>query len=227
MEHSAIFEEQVALTPMDVRAKRGKVESIDGLLQEKLQARLEEKCSRHGYVLPGTIKILSRSMGTLEKGRFTGAVLFHIQAEGRVLNPPDGQILDGKVIRKNKMGIYVSYQDAIRVIIPRDLHIGNEAFDRVEIGETIRVEVKKSRFQVNDPFILSVGLFRGTVEKATKEEVAVAEEAVAPVAVGEDGAAAAAAPPPLPASDGEEDEEEDDAESEDENMGFKRPMAPE
>jgi DNA-directed RNA polymerase subunit E'/Rpb7 len=214
MEHSAIFEEQVALTPMDVRAKRGKVESIDGLLQEKLQARLEEKCSRHGYVLPGTIKILSRSMGTLEKGRFTGAVLFHIQAEGRVLNPPDGQILDGKVIRKNKMGIYVSFQDAIRVIIPRDLHIGNEAFDRVEIGETIRVEVKKSRFQVNDPFILSVGLFRGTVAKATKEEVAAAEEAVAPVPV--------AAPLPSSGSEGEggdegEGSDEDEGEDEDEN----------
>lgn len=214
MEHSAIFEEQVALTPMDVRAKRGKVESIDGLLQEKLQARLEEKCSRHGYVLPGTIKILSRSMGTLEKGRFTGAVLFHIQAEGRVLNPPDGQILDGKVIRKNKMGIYVSFQDAIRVIIPRDLHIGNEAFDRVEIGETIRVEVKKSRFQVNDPFILSVGLFRGTVAKATKEEVAAAEEAIAPVPV--------AAPLPSSGSEGEggdegEGSDEDEGEDEDEN----------
>jgi DNA-directed RNA polymerase subunit E'/Rpb7 len=186
MEHSAIFEEQVALTPMDLRQRRGKVESIDGLLQEKLQARLEEKCSRHGYVLPGTIKILSRSMGSLEKGRFTGAVLFHVQAEGRVLNPPDGQLLEGKVIRKNKMGIYVSYQDAIRVIIPRDLHIGDEAFDKVEIGETIRTEVKKSRFQVNDPFILSVGIFRGSVAKATRAATAAAEEAVAPVPVGEE-----------------------------------------
>ncbi len=185
MEHSAIFEEQVALTPMDLRQRRGKVESIDGLLQEKLQARLEEKCSRHGYVLPGTIKILSRSMGSLEKGRFTGAVLFHVQAEGRVLNPPDGQLLEGKVIRKNKMGIYVSYQDAIRVIIPRDLHIGDEAFDKVEIGETIRTEVKKSRFQVNDPFILSVGIFRGSVAKATRAATAAAEEAVAAVPVGE------------------------------------------
>jgi hypothetical protein len=98
-------------------------------------------------------------MGSLEKGRFTGSIIFHVQAEGTVLNPPDGAILEGEVIRKNKMGIYVSYKDAIRVIIPRDLHIGNEAFEAVEIGETVEVEIKKSRFQVNDPYILSVGSF--------------------------------------------------------------------
>ena len=79
-----------------------------------------------------------------------------------VLNPPDGTILEGEVIRKNKMGIYVSYKDAIRVIVPRDLHIGDEAFEMVEIGEKVQVEIKKSRFQVNDPYILSVGLFRSS-----------------------------------------------------------------
>ena len=109
--------------------------------------------------MPDTVKILSRSMGSLEKGRFTGSIIFHIQAEGSVLNPPDGAILEGEVIRKNKMGIYVSYMDAIRVIIPRDLHIGNDAYEAVEIGEKVEVEIKKSRFQVNDPYILSVGAF--------------------------------------------------------------------
>jgi DNA-directed RNA polymerase subunit E'/Rpb7 len=101
-------------------------------------------------------------MGSLEKGRFTGSFIFNVQAEGTVLNPPDGTILEGEVIRKNKMGIYVSYKDAIRVIVPRDLHIGDEAFEMVEIGEKVQVEIKKSRFQVNDPYILSVGLFRSS-----------------------------------------------------------------
>jgi hypothetical protein len=44
-------------------------------------------------------------MGSLEKGRFTGSIIFHIQAEGKVLNPPDGAIIEGVVIRKNKMGM--------------------------------------------------------------------------------------------------------------------------
>ena len=162
MEHIAVFEEQVVLTPKDMRDK---IESIENRVRDKLQARLEGRCSRHGYVLPGTIKVLSRSMGSLEKGRFTGSFIFHVQAEGTVLNPSDGTIIKGEVIRKNKMGMYVSYQDAIRVIIPRDLHIGDEAFETVEIGETVEVEIKKSRFQVNDPYILSVGTFRSSTGK--------------------------------------------------------------
>ena len=166
MEHTAIFQEQVSLTPKDMRVR---VESVEDLVRDKLKARLEGRCSRHGYVLPDTIKVLSRSMGSLEKGRFTGSIIFNIEAEGKVLNPPEGIIIEGEVIRKNKMGMYVSYKDAIRVIIPRDLHIGDEAFEAVEIGETVEVVVKKSRFQVNDPYILSVGVFRSLKGKGPKK----------------------------------------------------------
>ena len=178
MQHAAIFEEQVALTPKDMRHD---IESIDAVLLEKLSTNMEGRCSKNGYVLAGTVKILSRSMGAMEKGRFTGNILFHVQAEATVLNPSDGTILEGEVIRKNKMGMYVSYMDAIRVIIPRDLYIGDEGYDAVQIGERIQVEIKKSRFQVNDPYILSIGYFKGLAAKEPNARV----NASAPVAVAE------------------------------------------
>ena len=171
MNHTALFEEQVTLTPKDMCRE---IESIDTVLSEKLQNKLEGKCSHHGFVVPGSLKILSRSMGYMERGRFTGSMLFYIQAEANVLNPSEGSELEGIVIRKNKMGMYVSYSvneggnEAIRVIIPRDLHIGDEAFEAVEIGETVKVQIKKSRFQVNDPYILSVGIFLSSNGKGVK-----------------------------------------------------------
>jgi DNA-directed RNA polymerase subunit E'/Rpb7 len=165
MEYVAVFEEQLALTSIDLKKN---IESIDDVLEAKLKQRLEGKCSKHGFVVPDTVKILSRSMGALERGRFTGDILFHVQAEGTVINPPDGHILQGDIIRKNKMGLYVNYKDAIRVIIPRDVNIGNDEFESVEIGEVVRVEIKKSRFQVNDEYILSVGLFKGRSSKGSK-----------------------------------------------------------
>jgi len=73
------------------------------------------------------------------------------------------------------MGVYASFEDAIRVMVPRDLHIGDEAFDAIEVGQTIQVEIKKSRFQVNDTSILSVGVFRG-VSAVPVAPVAVAKE---------------------------------------------------
>ena len=195
MEYTAVFEESVSLTPKDLRTA---IKSLDTVLEGKLRARLEGKCSRHGYVISDSIRLLSRSMGTVDRGRFTGNILFHVQAEGKVLNPPDKTILDGEVIRKNKMGLYVNYRDAIRIIIPRDANIGKEEFELVELGETITVEIKKSRFQVNDEYILSVGLFVGRKEGATTNTVVKEEDL----------------------SDGEEEEElseEDDEGKEDES----------
>ena len=173
MEYTAVFEESVSLTPKDLRSA---IKNLDTVLEGKLRARLEGKCSRHGYVLSDSIRLLSRSMGTVDRGRFTGNILFHVQAEGKVLNPPDKTILDGEVIRKNKMGLYVNYRDAIRIIIPRDANIGKEEFELVELGETITVEIKKSRFQVNDEYILSVGLFIGRKEGVAKVPVSDGKE---------------------------------------------------
>ena len=175
MEHTAIFEEQVSLTPIDFKRV---IKSIDAILLEKLRARIENKCSRHGYVIPNTLKILSRSMGMVERGRFTGNIIFRVQAEGGVINPSDGVILKGDVIRKNKMGLYVNYRDAIRVIVPRDMSIGDREFEDVQIGDIVNVEIKKSRFQVNDEYILSVGSFQNVDIKATEAKNTAALNAI-------------------------------------------------
>jgi DNA-directed RNA polymerase subunit E'/Rpb7 len=167
MEHSVLFEEQVSLSPEDLSKQ---IRSIDELLLNKLKYRLENKCSRHGFVVKDTLKLLSRSLGKASTGRFVGDFIYHVQIQGNVLNPPDGIVIEGVVTRKNKMGIYLNYKDAIRVIIPRDLHIGNEEFDKVDIGSTVRVEIKKSRFQVNDETILSVGTFVSGLTSAETED---------------------------------------------------------
>jgi DNA-directed RNA polymerase subunit E'/Rpb7 len=156
MEHSVIFEEFVSLNPNDFSKQ---IDSINSILLEKLKQKLENKCSKHGFVLSNSLKILSRSMGKASVGRFTGDYAFYVQIQGNVLNPPDGVVIEGEVVSKNKMGIYCNYKNAIRVIVPRDLHIGNNEFDSINVGENIKVEIKKSRFQVNDDTILSVGIF--------------------------------------------------------------------
>jgi hypothetical protein len=84
-----------------------------------------------------------------------------VKAKGRVLHPPEGTSVDVEILKTNKMGIYAIYENAIRIMVPRDLHLGDEEFDQLKIGESIRVEIQKSRFQLRDPFIVSVGLYRG------------------------------------------------------------------
>jgi hypothetical protein len=158
MESEAFFQEKVYLTPNDISRE---VTSIDAILLKKIKERLEQKCSPHGYVLPGTLELLTRSAGMVDSGRFSGDWAFLVKAKGRVLHPPEGTSIELEVLKNNKMGVYGIYENAIRVMIPRDLHLGDDEFDQLKVGERIRVEIQKSRFQLRDPFIVSVGLFRG------------------------------------------------------------------
>lgn len=165
METEALFQEKVYLTPKDMR---GEVESIDALLQAKLQEKLEQRCSPHGFVLPGTLELLTRSAGMVDSGRFSGDWTFLVKAKARVLHPPEGTVVEVEIIKINKMGIYAVYENAIRLMVPRDLHLGDEEFDQLKVGDNIKVEIQKSRFQLRDPFIVSVGIYRGRSNGATK-----------------------------------------------------------
>ena len=176
MEQLAIFEEKVLLTPSDLRQE---ITSFDDILLLKMKKSLEGKCSKHGYVIPDSLELLSRSMGSAEKGRFTADFIYYMKAQGKVYNPPDGLQVEGEIIRKNKMGLYVIINDAIRIMVPRDLHIGNEDFDRLEIGDKIRIEIKKSRFQVNDTHIMSIGQYMGLGGDASSPVGASSSESVA------------------------------------------------
>jgi hypothetical protein len=157
MESTAFFEKKINLNPGEFN--QVKHESIDSLLEKKAKQLIENKCSEQGFVVPGTIKLISRSMGYFEAARFTGDANYYLKLEGKIVYPADGVRVICEVIRKNKMGLYADYNNAIRIQVPRDLHIGSEEYEEVEVGDTIEVELKRSKFQINDPYILASAIF--------------------------------------------------------------------
>jgi hypothetical protein len=157
MESTAFFEKKLNLTPSEFNQVKNL--PIDELLQKKAKEQLENKCSEQGFILPGSIKLISRSMGYFEAARFTGDSIYYVKLEGKVIYPVDGIRVVGEVIRKNKMGLYVDYKKAIRIQVPRDLHLGSEEYEAVNIGDIVEVELKRSKFQINDPYILASGIF--------------------------------------------------------------------
>ena len=208
METEAFFQEKVYLTPKDLRNDIG---SVDEILLIKLKERLEQRCSPHGYVLPGTLEILTRSAGMVDSGRFSGDWAFLVKAKGSVLHPPEGTMVEVEVLKSNKMGVYAVYENAIRLMVPRDLHLGDDEFDNLKVGDRIKVEIQKSRFQLRDPFIVSVGVYRGNVGSSTRvkalPEKAVPEKAESrePESAEEEGEAT---------SEGAEEEEEEETKEE-------------
>jgi DNA-directed RNA polymerase subunit E'/Rpb7 len=177
MEQIAVFQDKVVISPIDLHSD---VESFDEIILAKLKKQLEGKCSKHGFVIPGSLEMLSRSMGICEKGRATADFIYFVKAQGKVYNPPDGTEVVGEVSLKNKMGCYVVVDNAVRIMVPRDLHIGNDVFDAISVGDRIRVNIKKSQVRVNSTHILSIGelvrLEAAAVEAPLEAEAPAVEE---------------------------------------------------
>ena len=133
------------------------VDSINELLEHKLREIHEEKCNANGYVRPDSIKLLGRSMGVAENGRFTGNFVYDCKFKCDVFYPTVGLKIGVDVIKVNQMGAYAIYEEAIRVLLPRDFHLGNQAFDALKEGDKVQVVLDRSRFQAKDPFIMAVG----------------------------------------------------------------------
>jgi DNA-directed RNA polymerase subunit E'/Rpb7 len=199
MESVAFFEKKLSLIPQEFNEVKSN--SMDDILLKKAKETMENKCSEQGFVLPGSIILHSRSMGYFEAARFTGDAVYYVKLQGNVIYPVDGIRVTGQVIRKNQMGLYVNYQDAIRIQVPRDLHLGNEVFDNVQVGDTVQVELKRSKFAINDLYILSSGVFIDVIDSSAP-----------PKAVEEDEKQAEA--PEKTEGGGNEDEDEDEAEEE-------------
>jgi len=181
MESTAFFEKKINLTPREFNDI--KTQTVQEILMKKAVQMMEEKCSEHGFVLPGTIKLLSHSMGHFEAARFTGDAIYYVKLEGRVIYPADGVRVTGEVIRKNKMGLYINHRNAIRIQVPRDLHLGNQEYDGVQLGDQVEVELKRSKFAIQDAYILASGMFLRVhgkepeeVEEEPEEEIEEVEE---------------------------------------------------
>ena len=221
MESTAFFEKKISIIPSEFNEI--KTSTVDSLLEKKAKEVMEKKCSEQGFVLSGTIKLLSRSMGYFESARFTGDAVYYVKLEGKVIYPADGVRVVGEVIRKNKMGLYIDYRKAIRIQVPRDLHIGSEEYEEVEVGDTVEVELKRSKFQINDPYILASGIFvaKKSGNENSRVPVVVSGNAAIGLTEGEDDDEAIEGEEPLgeeeeeeEEGDGEEEEEEEDEEDE-------------
>jgi hypothetical protein len=79
-------------------------------------------------------------------------------------------VMNVLVIKVTKMGVYAVFEEAIRILIPRDIHIGNTEFDNIKEGDIITVRLERSEIKTNAPFIMAVGKLISTSAEQTNEE---------------------------------------------------------
>lgn len=119
----------------------------------QLKMNFEGRCSSEGFIQRNSITIVNYSLG--RTNYIKGGVNYDVQFQADVCTPHTGQKFRAPITVRSRIGIHCE-TPPIKVLIPRDLHIGNEDFENVKIGDEIEFEVVGSRFKQQDRDIIVV-----------------------------------------------------------------------
>jgi len=137
--------------------------NIEPSLLAQLKMNYEGRCSSEGYVQPQSITILQWHVGRTNYVK--GGVDYDVRFQADLCFPHQGQVFKATVAIRSKIGIEAR-TPPIKVLIPRDLHIGNPDFEKAEIGQEIEFEVVGSQFNQQDKDIIVVGRLRSALKPA-------------------------------------------------------------
>lgn len=140
--------------------------NIQASLLAQLRLKYEGICIAEGYIKEESIQIIDNSLGrtNLIKGGLDYTVRFHAD----VCLPHPGQKIRAPVVLRSKIGVHAEMKP-LKILLPRDLHIGNEEFEQVEDTQEVELEVVGSRFQQGDTNIVVLGKLLQTIKPAELE----------------------------------------------------------
>lgn len=150
--------------------------NMEASILAQLKMNYEGHCSAEGYIERNSITLQDYSLG--RTNYIKGGVDYDVKFQADVCLPHPGQRFKAVVKVRSKIGIHAE-TPPIKILIPRDLHMGNEDFNKAEIDSEIEFEVINSRFKQKDMDIIILGKLLSLKEpEATITPLA--EEFVAP-----------------------------------------------
>lgn len=152
----------------------------------QLKMNFEGRCSPEGYIQPNSIVIVDYSLG--RANYIKGGVDYDVKFQADVCMPHTGQRFKAPVTIRSKVGIHAE-TPPLKVLIPRDLHIGNEEFENVKPGEEIEFEVIGAQFKQQDKDIVVVAKLLSKVAAPIETPLLASlqsdEPKIVPVSVGD------------------------------------------
>ena len=138
-------------------------DSIDETIINKLRNKVEGKCDRSGYIKPGSVELVKRSLGQVLQGNFNGSCNFRVSYKVDICNPVEGMIVKGVVKNLNKMGLFCELHNVepspLSIILAKQHHLKSESFEKVKLNDIIHVEIIGVKFDYNDTQIKCIGRF--------------------------------------------------------------------
>lgn len=137
-----------------------------------IKSHVEGRCGTEGYVQPKTAVIIDYSLGRLNSMKM--GVSYRVKFQADICFPHKGQILKAPVTLRSKIGVHAEISP-LRVLLPRDLHIGNTEFEQIVEKDEIEFEVLGAEFKQDDEqmFVLAKLIKRIPAAAPTSTDVQV------------------------------------------------------
>ena len=143
----------------------------------QLKMNFEGRCSAEGFIQRNSITIVNYSLGRANYVK--GGVDYDVQFQADICMPHTGQRFKAPVTVRSKIGIHCE-TPPIKVLIPRDIHIGNESFDLVKVDDDIEFEIIGSQFKQQDVDIVVVAKLLSKIAPAAEQPLLLPEQPEAP-----------------------------------------------
>ena len=147
-----LFERREMTKKVHIRSKFLQ-KNMQASILAQLKMNYEGRCSPEGFIQPNSVVIVDYSLG--RTNYIKGGVDYDVKFQADVCMPHAGQKFRAPVTVRSRVGIHAE-TPPIKVLIPRDLHIGNEEFETVAVGEEIEFEVIGTQFKQQDKDIVVV-----------------------------------------------------------------------
>jgi len=128
--------------------------NIASSLLLQLKQNYEGKCTPEGFIQQNSITIVNYSLG--RANYIKGGIDYDVTFQADICMPHTGQHFKAPVKLRSKVGIHAE-TPPIKVLIPRDLHLGSTDFEQVKVDDDIEFEVVGAQFKQEDETIIVVG----------------------------------------------------------------------
>jgi DNA-directed RNA polymerase subunit E'/Rpb7 len=148
-----LFERRQIVKMVNVSSKYLQ-KNIQASLMAKLKKNYQAKCTSEGYIHKDSIAVVDYSLGRATS--MHSGVDYVVTFQADICLPHAGQKFRAPVKLRSKIGIHAELLP-LKILIPRDLHVGNAEFEAVKVDDEIEFEVVGSKFSQGDEDIVVVG----------------------------------------------------------------------
>ena len=167
MNADPIYERRELMRSIKLPAKNVQ-RNIQSSLIAYLKTHIMGRCGVEGFISADGITILQHSIGQV----VDGGVLYQVKFQADICYPHKQQIFKAPAVLTSRIGVTLE-TGPMRVLIPRDLHIGNAEFEAIKTGDEVTFQVVGSEFKQDDSTIFVLGQVLKTdaaqAEKKTEE----------------------------------------------------------